>query len=112
MKINSVIKEANDVADKYKLQLVEIDNTENIISMKLVIDKELFIQIYGNAKKDKLNFTLVFKRKRLYGYDSEGGKYHCHPFNNPDDHLFTNEKKSIQEFVKESMRFLEDEDIL
>ena len=65
------------------------------------------------CQKGQAQFYPVFKRKRLYGYDSEGGgKYHCHPFNNPDDHLFTNEKKSIQEFVKESMRFLEDEDIL
>ena len=73
MKINSVIKEANDVADKYKLQLVEIDNTENIISMKLVIDKELFIQIYGNAKKDKLNFTLFSKGKGYTVMTQRGG---------------------------------------
>lgn len=112
MKINKIIEEANGIADKYKLQLVEIDSTENIISMKLVIDNELFIQIYGNKSNDKLNLALVFKRKRIYGYDSEGERYHCHPFNNPDDHLFTNEKKSIQEFVKESMRFLEEKGIL
>ena len=47
-------------------------------------NNELFLQIYGNTKKDKLNLDLVFKRKRLYGYDSEGGKYHYHPFDDPD----------------------------
>jgi hypothetical protein len=112
MKINRIIEEATGIADKYKLQLVEIDSTENINSMKLVIDNELFIQIYGNESNDKLNLALVFKRKRIYGYDSEGERYHCHPFNNPDDHLFTNEKKSIQESAKESMRYLEEKGIL
>lgn len=88
MEINRVIEEANDVADKYKLRFVEIDRTNNIISLNLLIDNELFIQVYGNAEKDKLNLALVFKKRRLYGYDSEGGKYHCHTFDNPDEHLF------------------------
>jgi hypothetical protein len=35
---------------------------------------------YGNAEKDKLNLALVLKKRRLYGYDSEGGRYHYHPF--------------------------------
>jgi len=109
---NKIVEEANDVADKYNLKLIEIDRTDNIISLKLLIYNDLFIQIYGNAGKDKLNLALVFKQRRLYGYDSEGGKYHCHPFDNPEGHIFVEDKKSIQEFVQESMRFLEEKDIL
>ena len=112
MDINKVIKEANDIANKYKLKLVETDRTEHIISLKLLIDNELFIQIYGNAEKDKLNLALIFKKGRLYGYDSEGGKYHCHPFDNPEEHIFINEMKSIRDFVQESMSFLEEKDLL
>lgn len=67
---------------------------------------------YGNDEKEKLNLALVFKKRRLYGYDSEGGKYHCHPFNNPEEHIFVKVKKSIQEFVHESMGFLEGKNIL
>lgn len=112
MEINKIIEEANAVADKYNLKLVEIDKTDNVISLKLVVDNELFIQIYGNVEKDKLSLTLVFKQRRLYGYDSEGGKYHCHPFDSPDRHIFVDNKKSIQEFVEESMRFLEENELL
>ena len=112
MKIDRIIKEASDIADKYNLQFVETDRTDNIVSLRLFIDNELFIRIYGNAEKDKLNLVLVFKKKRLYGYDYEGGKYHCHPFDNPDEHIFVDEKKSIQEFAHEAMRFLEERDIL
>lgn len=112
MKIESIIREASEVAERYSLQFVEIDRTDNIVSLKLLIDNEVFIQIYGNVEKGKLNLALVFKKRRLYGYDSEGGQYHCHPFDDPDGHVFIDEKKSIQELIQESMRFLEEKDIL
>lgn len=112
MKLSRIIEETNAIADKYNLQLIEVDSTDNIISLKLLIDNELFIQIYGNTKKEKLNLALVFKNRRLYGYDSEGGRYHCHPINAPDEHIFVDEKKSIEEFVQESMKFLEEREIL
>jgi hypothetical protein len=112
MKINEIIRDANAIAERYNLQVVEADRTENIISLKLLIDHELFIHIYGNAQKDKLNLALVFKERRLYGYDSEGGKYHCHPLDAPDEHVFVDKRKSMRDFVQESMRFLEEREIL
>jgi hypothetical protein len=112
VKIDELVEETTDVADKYSLKLIEIDRTENIISLKLEIDSELFIKIYGNVEKDKLNLALVLKKKRLYGYDSVGGKSHWHSFDNPDGHVFVDEKKSIWEFVRESMRYLEEKEIL
>ena len=112
VEIEKVIRESGNVAKIYGLELVEIDRTDNIVNLQLVIDNELFIRIYGNAEKNKLNLALVFKKKRLYGYDSEGGKSHCHPFDNPDGHIFVDEKKSIKEFVQEAMRFLEEKEIL
>lgn len=112
MEISRILEEANKVADKYNLKLIEMDRTENIISLKLLIDNELFVQIYGNSDKDKLNLALVLKKRRLYGYDSEGGKYHYHPFNDPEEHIFIEHRKSIREFVQESMKFLEEKDLL
>jgi len=112
MKISKIIKDVGDVADKYNLQFVEIDRTDNVISLKLLIDNDVFIQIYVNIQKDKLNLALVFKNRRLYGYDSEGGKYHCHPFDAPDEHIFVDDRKSIEEFIQESMKVLEEREIL
>lgn len=112
MIISTIIQEAKEAADIYNLKFVEIDRTDNIISLKLIIDNDLFIQIYGNAEKEKLNLTLVFRKKRLSGFDSEGSKCHFHPFDNPDIHTFTDNKKSIQEFVQESMTFLAEKGIL
>ncbi len=112
MEINNLVENAKSIADEYNIEFIEIDRTDNIVNMKMFIDNELFIQIYGNTKKDKLNLALVFKRKRLYGYDSEGGKYHYHPFDDPDKHIFVNNRKSIREFVVESMGFLEKNHLL
>jgi len=67
----------------------------------------LFIQVYGNAQKDKLNLTLVFKRRRLYGYDFQGGKYHCHPLDAPDEHVFVDDRESVGDFVCESLESIE-----
>ena len=112
MTINSIIQEATEIASRHNLKLFELDRTDNIISLKLLMDNEIFIQVYGNARNDKINLALVFKKRRLYGYDSVGGKYHYHPFDNPDSHIFLNDEKSISEFVQEAMRFLEEKNIL
>lgn len=56
MKINRIIEEASELAYRYDLKLVEIDN--------------------------------------------------------PDEHIFVEGRKSIQAFVQESMKFLEEKDIL
>jgi len=70
MKISTIIREVTYVAKKYNLKFLEADRTDNIISLKLLIDNDLFIQVYGNTLKEKLNLALVFKNRRLYGYDS------------------------------------------
>ena len=61
MQVDKIIEEANKIAEKYNLKLLEIDRTDNIISLKLSIDKDLFIQIYGNVESNKLNLALSLK---------------------------------------------------
>ncbi|MBI5971441.1 MAG: hypothetical protein HY884_09845 [Deltaproteobacteria bacterium] len=112
MEINGIVEEAYVVADSFGLEFVEVDRTDNAVSLKPVIDAEIFVQIYGNSVKDKLNLTLVFKQRRLYGYDSEGGRYHCRPFENPDGHTFAVGRKSIREFVEESTKLLDGKGLL
>ena len=112
MKINDLVREAHDVVERFGLGFVELDRTDNTISLKLVIDSEIFVHVYGNTQKEKLNLTLILKQRRLYGFDSEGGKYHCHPFENPDAHVIVSDEKSMQAFVQESLNFLEKTELL
>lgn len=68
MEISRLAEEAANIAHEYGLAFVEVDRTDNTINLRLRIDD------------DKLGLALVFKKRRLYGYDSEGGAYHCHSF--------------------------------
>ena len=60
MQVDKIIEEANEIAEKYNLKLLEIDRTDNIISLKLSIDKDLFIQIESSEKLH----SLVILRER------------------------------------------------
>ena len=82
------------------------DLTANTINLRIIIDRDLFIQIYANTKKKKLNLSLLLHGNHHYGNDKEGGVYHLHPFSDPATHVITNKEKSILEFVFESMTFL------
>lgn len=112
MEINDIVREAHDVAEQFGLELIEVDRTDNTISLKLVVDTEILISIYGNTQKHKLNLALILKQRRLYGYDSEGGTYHCHPSENPESHVAVADKRTILDFVKESLSILETRHLL
>lgn len=40
MEIDNIIEEARNVADEYNLRFIEIDRTDNVISLKLLIDND------------------------------------------------------------------------
>jgi hypothetical protein len=56
--------------------------------------------------------NLVFKNRRLYGYDSEGGKTHIHPIEPPESHVFTTERLELREFLIRALDFLEERELL
>jgi hypothetical protein len=112
LSIESIINEAFSVASEFGLACEVIDVTNNTANARLYLDKNLFIQVYANQIKDKLNLHLIFKGKRLYGADAEGGNYHLHPFEEPDSHIFTQEKEDLRSFTLKSLEFLTREGIL
>jgi hypothetical protein len=110
--VDSVIKEAHTIARDFGLKLRIIDITDNIVNIKISLDTDLFIQVYANQLKDKLNMNLILKNRRLYGYDSEGGRTHCHPIENPESHRFTTKRIELREFVITALHFLEEQQLL
>jgi len=112
LNINSIISEAQSVASEFGLRLKIVDITDNIVDLRLYIDIELFIQVYANQLKDKLNLNLIFKNRRLCGYDSEGGRTHIHPIDAPESHIFTDKKGDIKEFTVKALKLLEEREML
>jgi hypothetical protein len=112
LNIDSIISEAQSVASEFGLKLRIVDITDNIADLRLYIDVELFIQVYANQLKDKLNLNLIFKNRRLCGYDSEGGRTHIHPIDEPETHIFTDERETLKEFTTKALKLLEEREML
>lgn len=68
-----------------------IDETANTLKIRLVINKVCFIQIYLNVKKNLKNYAVVLDGRRIYGMDKDGGRWHLHPWDDPDKHKLTKE---------------------
>jgi len=89
LKLSEISKISRNVAVEFGLPLIEIDTTNHTLNVRLIVDHNIFITIYANDIKDKLNLALIFYGQRLFGHDKEGGRYHVHPFQNPDEHHVT-----------------------
>ena len=104
-KIEDLIQTIKDVSERYGLKLLYIDFTDITLISRIGFSLEIFIQIYANSKKDKLNMSLIVTDERMYGIDKEGGFYHEHPFENPLLHIDA-KSMDIEDFVIKSMGIL------
>ncbi|OGW30911.1 MAG: hypothetical protein A2X54_06350 [Nitrospirae bacterium GWF2_44_13] len=104
-RIEDIVPAIHDIAERYGLKLRHIDFTDITLIARIDFSFEVFVQIYANTKKDKLNMSLVVAEDRIYGIDKEGGFYHEHPFRNPSLHIET-KQMSIEDFVMNSLEIL------
>ena len=106
------IQEIETIAEKYGLKISSIDATDVTIMARLELLPSIFIQIYRNSKKNKLNMALILGRSRIYGFDSEGGTTHEHPKQDPEAHVIKQKEPEIEEFVLDCLNLLTDKDLL
>lgn len=107
IKVEEAAYGIKDIAERYGLKLLELDRTDITLIARIGFSLEVFMQIYVNEAKEKLNMALVVAGERMYGVDKEGGFYHKHPFENP---LLHTEAKplEIEDFVIESLEILKE----
>jgi hypothetical protein len=105
MDIEELVRTVKDVADRYGLKIFYLDNTDVTLISRVGLSPVIFMQIYANFRKEKINMALVVGDERIYGLDKEGGFYHEHPFENSLLHVET-EKIEIEDFVMKSLEFL------
>ena len=99
-------------AERYGLRILHIDATDVTLMARMEILPAVYIQIYRNIAKGKLNMALIIGNDRVYGVDSEGGIYHEHPAEDPIDHLPAMEKVELEEFVVRCLNILKNRSIL
>ncbi|HHT9122948.1 MAG TPA: hypothetical protein ACFYEF_08785 [Candidatus Wunengus sp. YC63] len=105
IKIKNIVHTLEDITNRYGLRILSLDFTDITLISRIGFSFEIFIQIYINVRKDKVNMALVVADERIYGIDKEGGIYHEHPFENPSLHTPA-ERIEIEEFVVKSLEIL------
>ena len=100
MDIDSVIKEAHIIAHDFGLKL------RIIVVPEPTIIEVLLIKSFLSKKR------FVFKNRRLYGCDSEGGKTHIHPIENPESHVFITKRLELRDFIITALHVLEERELL
>jgi len=110
--MNDLIHDILNIADTYGLKIINMDTTDVTLMVRMEILPTIYMQIYRNLKKDKLNMALILGNDRVYGVDGEGGIYHEHPAEDPALHVATKERLQIDEFVVRCLNILKDRQIL
>lgn len=112
MTIQSIISDIEKNIDEFQLTIIASDITDFSAIYRLCIIDNVYVVIYGNEQKDKLNLALIMENIRIYSVDSEGGNYHEHPYTNPKEHKILDKKISIREFLINTFGILKIKGIL
>jgi len=99
-------------AERYGLRILYIDSTDVTLIARMEILPGVYLQIYRNIEKDKLNMALIIGNERAYGVDSEGAVYHEHPAEDPLRHMPILEKLEVEPFVVRCLEILKDKGLL
>ncbi len=109
-------RHVHDVASHFAfVRVTTVDKTDYAIKLQLDIATDCFVQVYANLRKQLLSYALVLNRKRIYGRDCDGGRWHLHPYENAESHDFGPEGAkvtSLEEFLGETQRILAKEGLL
>lgn len=89
-----------------------LDRTDATLTVQIYIARDLYVHLYANSEKNKLNLALVHRGQRLYGEDAEGGIRHIHPFGAPDRHEAASGPPSLEAFLAKVQQHLEEQGLL
>lgn len=66
--------------------LEEIERTDFTVTLRLHICPALFVQAFLGERSGSLYLALIEGGRRVFGIDREGGEWHLHPYDAPDEH--------------------------
>lgn len=105
-KIDKLLKEATKLLQEYpyykKCHVLNLG--KNYVKFRMVITKDLFVQVNRNELVFITNLALINQSRRIYGRDEYKTQWHRHPFDNPSCHDFSEEGKkkvSLRKFLSE-----------
>lgn len=86
--IDDLLVEADLIGSRvWLVRNVEIsDRTDTTITLRLVIDEHLFVQVFFSQRTGRQSLALIGPVGRLFGWDREHGRWHVHPFGQSEQH--------------------------
>ncbi len=103
--IDEFIKEVEESAKNFSLKIEVVAKTKNAVKIKVQITENIYLQFYYNSLSGTKNYVLIGWNRRLFGRDCIGGRWHLHPFENPDEHVFCDEVP-VKNFFEEVFEIL------
>ncbi len=91
-----------------KAELKDVYKRIDKVSLRILIDKDLFVDIYSNTQTSRIDFTLVNHETRIFGYDNAGGWLY-HPLKDPDSHIRC-DKITLEEMFQEVSNIVKEMD--
>ena len=87
------------VSDIEQVSNFDINIQDNLtVKIRIYFTNILFIDVFYNSDTGRTAYNLIDRGKRIYGADNTG-KWHIHPFDNPDTHKFCKEIL-FEDFIK------------
>ncbi len=69
------------------------------LRLRAEIDDATFVGVYYSSLTEKKSFTLIRSNNRIFGYDNSRF-WHCHPVENPQEHIPCAEPSPDQVFLE------------
>lgn len=115
--LEKIVSEIEQAALSFSFikRIVKTDETAHTVKFRLLIDEELFVQVYVNIENNTMGLVLVNSGQRIYGRDAIDGKWHRHTFEDSLGHDFSTEgskEVTIRDFLIEAQEILVRENIL
>ena len=117
MPVQRVVDEIEAAARQFHFirAVVRLDVTRFAAKYRLVIESDLYVQIYVNVRNGTTGLALIHQGRRLYGRDSEDWQWHRHPADDPASHDFSSEgvrEVTFEEFLLEVEEILIDRGLI
>lgn len=104
--VDDLLKEVRQALSEYAyyVRYEIINRGTHSVKIRLVIHKDLFVQINRNESASLTNFALIHRSQRIYGRDEYRGVWHRHISSAPEHHNGSPEGSrsvSLAEFLAE-----------
>jgi len=114
---NDLLGEAREAAQKvwFVQSIKMVERTDFIVSLRLEIRREIFVQVFLGELTGSLYFALIDRGQRIFGMDRESGEWHLHPYDTPHCHIPLEESpepKPLLKFLSRVEDLLEQHELL